>query len=133
MAKNLWSLTPTLEDYWRSIILFGRNTASYKFVGKQLIHFGSQQKDTVEAQDMAEIFSKNICTHLRLNDRQGVSVSNSYFDRCRQYNAGQIDKDMLISSTLTNGFTMFLMHSTIFLAVLYPVYFTVERVGEVGQ
>ena len=106
MARNFVSLTPTLEDYWRSIILFGRNTASYKFaLANSLLHFGSRQHDTIEAQDIADIFSTHICSHLKSNDRQGVSVSNSYLDKCRQYNQGQIDKDALISSTLTNGFT----------------------------
>ena len=29
---------PTLENYWRSVILFGRNVASYKFaLGKSLL------------------------------------------------------------------------------------------------
>ena len=86
MARNFVSLTPTLEDYWRSIILFGRNTASYKFaLANSLLHFGSRQHDTIEAQDIADIFSTHICSHLKSNDRQGVSVSNSYLDKRRQY------------------------------------------------
>ena len=28
---NFVDVEPTLENYWRAIILFGRNTASYKF------------------------------------------------------------------------------------------------------
>lgn len=28
---NFVDVEPTLENYWRAIIFFGRNTASYKF------------------------------------------------------------------------------------------------------
>ena len=28
---NFVDVEPTLENYWRAIILFGKNTASYKF------------------------------------------------------------------------------------------------------
>ena len=39
---------PTLENYWRSIILFGRNVASYKFaLGKSLLEL-SQQGNEVQ-------------------------------------------------------------------------------------
>lgn len=35
---NFIDVEPTLENYWRAIILFGRNTASYKFaLAKALI------------------------------------------------------------------------------------------------
>ena len=88
MAKNFVSITPTLEDYWRSIILFGRNTASYKFaLANSLLHFGSNQNERIKAEDIASVFSRHICDHLKINDKQAVSNSNSYLDKCRQYNA----------------------------------------------
>jgi len=32
---------PSLESYWRAVILFGRNIASYKFaLGKSLLNHG---------------------------------------------------------------------------------------------
>lgn len=35
---NFVDVEPTLENYWRAIILFGKNTASYKFaLAKSLI------------------------------------------------------------------------------------------------
>lgn len=105
MAKNFVSITPTLEDYWRSIILFGRNTASYKFaLASSLLHFGSKQNEEIKSQDIASIFSQHICDHLKVNDKQAVSTSNSYLDKCREYNAGTLDKDNLINATLSDGF-----------------------------
>jgi hypothetical protein len=42
--------TPTLENFWRSIILFGRNVASYKFaLGKSLLELGTQSHNAESA------------------------------------------------------------------------------------
>jgi len=42
---------PTLENYWRSIILFGRNVASYKFgLGKSLLELSQQGKEIITLQ-----------------------------------------------------------------------------------
>jgi hypothetical protein len=39
---------PWLEDFWRSIILLGRNVASYKFaLGKSLLELADQGRDQV--------------------------------------------------------------------------------------
>ena len=55
---------PTLENYWRSIILFGRNVASYKFaLGKSLLELSQQGKETVTLEELAEPFSRHICRH----------------------------------------------------------------------
>ena len=91
MSKNFVSVDPSLEDYWRSIILFGRNTASYKFaLANSLLHFGSEQNQEIKSEDIAAVFSKHICDHLKVNDKQAVSTSNTYLDRCREYNAGKV-------------------------------------------
>jgi hypothetical protein len=57
---------PTLENYWRSIILFGRNVASYKFaLGKSLLDLAQQGTEIVTLDQLAEPFSRNICEHLQ--------------------------------------------------------------------
>ena len=39
---------PTLENYWRSIILFGRNVASYKFaLGQSLLELSQRGKEII--------------------------------------------------------------------------------------
>jgi len=61
---------PTLENYWRSIILFGRNVASYKFaLGKSLLELSQQGKETVTLEELAEPFSRHICGHLQTTDK----------------------------------------------------------------
>ena len=62
---------PTLENYWRSIILFGRNVASYKFaLGKSLLELSQQGNEVVSLDDLAEPFARHICEHLQLVDKQ---------------------------------------------------------------
>ena len=52
-----------LESYWRSIVLFGKNTASYKFsLGKALLEMASLQNNKVSLQDLAPVFARYICS-----------------------------------------------------------------------
>ena len=45
---------PGLEDFWRSIILFGRNVASYKFaLGKSLLELAGQDSEQVSLEELA--------------------------------------------------------------------------------
>ena len=95
----------TLEDNWRSIILFGRNVASYKFaLGKSLLEFGSRQSDFVSLEDLAVPFSRHLCEHLETKDKQCTSSSSKFLDTCRQFNRGEIKQDQLISATAKMGF-----------------------------
>ena len=52
---NFVDVEPTLENYWRAIILFGRNTASYKFaLAKSLIDVSLDSKsDLITLDDLA--------------------------------------------------------------------------------
>ena len=55
---------PTLETSWRSIILLGRNVASYKFaLAKSLLEIDAK-KTEIEIEKLAVPFAKNICEHL---------------------------------------------------------------------
>ena len=95
----------TLEDNWRSIILFGRNVASYKFaLGKSLLEFGSRKSDLVSLDDLAVPFSRHLCEHLAIQDKQCTSKSSKYLDTCRQFNRGEISQDQLIAATVKIGF-----------------------------
>ena len=53
---------PSLESYWRSIILFGNNVASYKFaLAKSLLEIAPTGKTEITLQDLADPFSRHIC------------------------------------------------------------------------
>ena len=96
---------PTLENYWRSIILFGRNVASYKFaLGKSLLDLAQQGTEIVTLDQLAEPFSLNICEHLQLADKQATSKSRRFLETCRKFNAGETKKEELLEATAKLGF-----------------------------
>lgn len=97
---------PTLANYWRAIILFGRNSASYKFaLAKALIEQGrNPSNDLISLDDLAEPFSRHLCEHLAQVDKQGNRPTGRFLDACRQYNAGQVSKTQLLSITRQLGF-----------------------------
>jgi hypothetical protein len=98
-------IDPTLEDYWRSIILFGRNVASYKFaLAKSLLELAPRNKTIITLEDLAEPFSRHITEHLKIEDKQTTSSSSQFLDICRRFNAGEVTKDELINSTVRLGF-----------------------------
>lgn len=98
-------LQPSLEDYWRSIILFGRNSASYKFsLAKSLLELAGQGQSFVTWEDLAQPFSKHITAHLQVTDKQGTSNSSKFLDACRQFNSDQISNDELLLLTTKYGF-----------------------------
>ena len=95
----------TLEDNWRSVILFGRNVASYKFaLGKSLLEFGNRESDFVSLEDLAVPFSRHLCEHLLTQDKQCTSSSSKFLDTCRKFNGGEIRQDQLIAATEKMGF-----------------------------
>ena len=56
---------PGLDSHWRSIILFGRNVASYKFaLAKALIELSSRSDPFVTLEELADPFSRHLCEHL---------------------------------------------------------------------
>ena len=97
--------TPADETLWRSIILFGRNVATYKLaLGKALIELANQEKTFISLEELAEPFSRYVCEHLKIVDKQGISSRSRFLDVCRQYNGSQIDKNNLIQKTAALGF-----------------------------
>jgi hypothetical protein len=102
---NFISQEPTLAEYWRSVILFGNNVASYKFaLAKSLLEIAPTGKTIIPLNELAKPFAKHICDHLKLEDKQTTSNSSKFLDVCRQFNAGAIDENALIRATVKDGF-----------------------------
>jgi hypothetical protein len=102
---NFIDIQPTLENYWRSIILFGRNVASYKFaLGKSLLELSTRQQEIIPLQDLAVPFSQHLCEHLKTVDKQATSNSSKFLDVCRKLNTQEISEAELIDSTSKLGF-----------------------------
>jgi len=105
MSVNFQENDPSLESQWRSIILFGKNSATYKFAfGKSLLEIVSKEQNTVSLKDLSPIFVNSILEHLKKNDRQGNSNSSTFLNVCRKYNKGEIDYDNLLNVTEKYGF-----------------------------
>ena len=98
-------IKPSLDSYWRSIVLFGRNVASYKFaLAKSLIDIADENKAFVRLDELAIPFSQHISEHLVNSDKQGTSASSKFLDICRKSIKEEVSKDELISSTAKLGF-----------------------------
>lgn len=95
---EFFAADPTLASYWRSIILFGRNSASYKFaLAKSLIELSRESgSDLVTLEKLADPFSRHLCEHLKLSDKQGIRPTGRFLELCRGFNAESVSKDELI-------------------------------------
>lgn len=96
---------PSLESYWRSIILFGRNVASYKFaLGHSLLELAANGESFISLDDLAAPFSAAIARHIAVVDKQTTSSRSAFLDAVRAFNRGDINKDELHAKTARRGF-----------------------------
>jgi hypothetical protein len=96
---------PSLESQWRSIVLFGRNVASYKFaLAAALLELKAPANDLVRLETLAEPFARQVSRHLQLADRQATSPRSRFLDACRSFNAGELSLDRLNEETVRLGF-----------------------------
>ena len=105
MSEPFIHYRPRPEDYWRGIIMFGRNVASYKFaLGRALLDLAPSPGQLVTLEELAVPFSAHLCEHLRTVDKQGTFRGSRFLDACRQANAGQLDQEALVATTVRLGF-----------------------------
>ena len=102
---EFYQVEPSLENYWRSIILFGRNVASYKFaLAKSLYELAKSPDDLIKLERLAIPFSRHLCEHLKQSPKQITSNSSKFIDSCVSYNQQNISQEALISYTVKLGF-----------------------------
>ena len=96
---------PSLESYWRSIILFGRNVATYKFaLAESLLTLARSGKTVITLDELAVPYSRNLCHHIAKASKQATSQSSTFLDACKNYNTGVITYQKLIDITVSKGF-----------------------------
>jgi len=99
------SVEPTIENRWRAIILFGRNTASFKFaLGEALLSTGTAPDDLIRLDDLALPYGKAICRHLRSAPKQITTSAGKFLTTCSNWNNGAIDDEALQGATVRLGF-----------------------------
>lgn len=102
---EFYEVEPTLDNYWRAIILFGNNVASYKFaLAKSLYELSSVNNDLVTMEQIAEPFSRHLCEHLKHSPKQSTSPAGPVVRACRLFNDGKLSKDELIKETVRTAF-----------------------------
>ena len=104
MAHKFVDKSASLDTYWRSIILLGNNVASYKFaLAKSLLSL-NLQTNQITFDELAIPFAKNVCDHLKKNDKQVTSKSSKFLEFCRRYNNDEINHNELKKQTIKLGF-----------------------------
>lgn len=96
---------PSIESQWRALILFGKNSATYKFAfAKSLLELIEKETTSITLSDLAKPFSRNITEHLKQSDKQGNSSSSKFLNYCRDFNEGGINEAELLTQTEKLGF-----------------------------
>jgi hypothetical protein len=96
---------PSLESQWRAIILFGKNSATYKFAfAKSLLGLIEKEKTKISLDELVIPFANSIVEHLKKSDKQGNAGSSKFLEGCRNYINETITKEDLYSLTEKYGF-----------------------------
>ncbi|GAM10440.1 hypothetical protein OR1_02729 [Geobacter sp. OR-1] len=102
---RFYEIEPSRENYWRAIILFGRNVASYKFaLAKALYDMRHHPNELIRMDELAPVFAKHIADHLIKCDKQATSSKSRFLDLCRAFNKGEITEATLSEQTVRLGF-----------------------------
>lgn len=103
--SRFYEIEPSPENYWRAVILFGRNSASYKFaLAKAIIDLHAQGKTNISMDDLAIPYADHLCQHLAKNPKQGTSEQSIFLDKLRDFNAGKVNRDEMLAHTIRYGF-----------------------------
>lgn len=114
-VRNYIAADPTRVTHWRSVVLFGVNSACYKFAfGKSILDVASAGRDSIRLEELALPYAKHVCTHLEASDRQTPQATSRFLDACRSYLRTHKAADLsasapgateLIDTTVRLGFT----------------------------
>lgn len=75
------------ENYWRGIILFGKNVASYKFaLAHALYDIRRDGSDLIRLEELAVPFSQHLCRHLEQAPKQITSSKSQFLSACSRFN-----------------------------------------------
>ncbi len=95
---------PSVEDCWRGVVLYGRNTASYKFaLATALLQLKPASGQLVKLEDLAPHFAQSIAAHLRVAPKQVTTRSGKFIQACEAFNQTH-DLNQLVDATVAHGF-----------------------------
>lgn len=103
-ADNFIPPNPTVEDCWRGVVLYGRNTASYKFaLATALFELKPQSGALIKMEDLAPSYAKSVAEHLKVAPKQITTTNGKFIQACLAYNLDQ-NLSRLVDATVTHGF-----------------------------
>ena len=98
------STTPSVEDCWRGVVLYGRNTASYKFaLASALLELNPKSGELVKLDKLAPYFAKQIARHIADAPKQITTSNGKFIQACERFNFDQ-DLNKLVDVTVGHGF-----------------------------
>lgn len=104
MSAHFLDIKPSLSNQWRAIILFGRNSASYKFALAEALLTFESETEIVQLDELALPYAKTVCRHLADAPKQTTNASSSFLRACRRWNDGEIDDEQLRDATVRHGY-----------------------------
>jgi len=104
VVEHFLSTTPSVKSCWRGIILYGRNTASYKFaLATALLEIKPESGQLIKLEDIAPSFATSIANHLKASPKQITTQAGKFIKACEAYNVdGVLSK--LVDATVAYGF-----------------------------
>lgn len=103
--SHFLSVQPTVANRWRAVILFGRNSASYKFaLAHALLDLGVRANDLIPLEELANPYAKHVCRHLAQAPRQSINSSSTFLEACKQHLKGEMSDDALRDKAVRYGF-----------------------------
>ena len=102
-APTFVPVNPSVEDCWRGIILYGQNSASYKFaLAESLLQLNPSSGQLVKLEDLAPAFGKAIAEHICHSPKQGTNPGK-FLQSVQSYNTDG-NLDALVRATVAGGF-----------------------------
>ena len=96
---------PAVETQWRSLILFGKNSATYKFAfAKALLDLVDKETTVVTLEQLSKPYADYILDHLKRYDKQGNANFSEFLNACRSKLQGDMSEDELLEVTRKKGF-----------------------------
>lgn len=107
---RFYQVDPTLENFWRGVILFGNNFATYKFALAHALYDVERRNALVSLEDLAVPFSKHVIAHLKQAPRQILNDKKpgKFLTACMRFIQGEISDDALLDLTVRHGFSVVL-------------------------
>lgn len=95
---------PSVEDCWRGVVLYGRNTASYKLaLATALLQLKPESGQLIKLEDLAPHFARSIAEHLLVAPKQITTRNGKFIQACEAFNKNH-DLNALVDATVAHGF-----------------------------